>query len=204
VSLPLVSLGFNHRADRNHHYSEFGTETETLSEDSLFYFKTKFHSYLRSLNLPFTLYYNGWFLDQNFGPFLGFDIPGKTISIVGTGAAKISLTTRQDIAHFVAYTLTHLPEDRLKNASLRVEGEKTTLRQLKPIFEQVFGGEFTIKAREVADAERNVKEKGMAAFGDSLLLLAERGLTDIGANDNALVPGFAPLGVADALKKYYT
>ena len=160
--------------------------------------------HLQSLNLPYTLYYNGWFSDLNFIPQLGFDIPGKTISIVGSGSAKVSFTARPDIARFVAYTLTHLPEDRLKNASLRVEGEKTTLRELKPIFEQVFGGEFTIKTREVADVEKLVTEKGMAAFGDFLLLLTERGQIDLGANDNALVPGFTPLSVADVVKKYYT
>ena len=137
-------------------------------------------------------------------PSLGFDIPGKTIDIVGSGSTNVTFTTRPDIARFVAYTLTHLPENRLKNATFRIEGEKKTLRGLKPIFEQVFGGQFTIKAREAADVEKLIKEKGTGAFMDFLQLITEQGRLDVGAPDNALVPGFNPLSVADAIKKYYT
>lgn len=202
MSLPLVLLTLKHRVDHTHHCSEYGTPTDNLPEDSLIYFKTQVQLHLRSLNLPWAIYYTGWFSDTDFIPPLGIDIVGKTLTIVGNGNTGVSFTTRADVANYVAYTLTNLPEDRLKNATFRIEGEKKTLRELKPIFEQVFGGEFTIKTRDVADVEKLVREGGETAFMDSLLLITEK--EGLGPHDNAVVPGFTPLNVADTLKKYYT
>jgi len=185
------------------HHREFGNATESVAEDSLLFFKKQLQAHLRSIDLPYTLYYTGWFTDYDFIPPFGFDVAGKTITIVGRGNSKISFTTRPDIAHFTAYTLTRLPERQLRNAVLRVEGDKKTLLEIVPIFGQVFGGEFTAKHRDAAEVEKIVKEKGAAAFFDFILLSGERGEVDIGSNDNALVPGWTPLTVAEALKKHY-
>jgi hypothetical protein len=183
--------------------SEYGNNTSDLTPDSLLYFKTALHQHLRSIGLPYTLYPTGWFSDVNFVPPFGFDIANKTLEIIGSGNTPISFTTRPDIAHFVAYTLTHVSPHELENTTLGVEGERATLLSLKPVFEDVFGGEFRVVHRDAGEVEQLVKEKGAQVFLEYIRLGGERGEVQIQNPKNTLVPGWTPLSISQALKKYY-
>ncbi|KAH7099987.1 NAD(P)-binding protein [Auriculariales sp. MPI-PUGE-AT-0066] len=189
--------------------SEFGGATagktpESLHGKNLQYGKTQMHQHLRKIGLPYTLYFTGWFTDYDFIPPLGFNIPNKTITIVGTGTVPISFTTRLDIADFVAYTLTHLPSTKLENAALGMEGDRRTLVSLKQTFEEVYGGEFKLVHRDVDEVANIVREKGAAAILDYLLLSAELGEHLNENPQNALFPEWKPLTVAETLRKYYS
>ncbi|KAH7099443.1 NAD(P)-binding protein [Auriculariales sp. MPI-PUGE-AT-0066] len=113
----------------------------------------------------------------------GLTIAKKSISFVGEGHTPVSFTTRPDIARFTAYTLTHLPLEQLSNATLGVEGDRQSFRELVKIFGEV-----------IEDAEKKVEREGLAAF---------KGLAHVGEPQNQLVPGFKPLNVPEALKKYF-
>ncbi|KAH7099983.1 NAD(P)-binding protein, partial [Auriculariales sp. MPI-PUGE-AT-0066] len=183
--------------------SEYGNPTHEVSADSLLHFKAALHQHLRTIGLPYTLYYTGWFSDYNFIPPFGFDVANKTLTIVGKGNTPISFTSRPDVAHFIAYTLTHLPEDKLQNATLGVEGDRRTLVSLKQTFEEVFGGEFKLVHRDTDEVAKLVQEKREAVFLDYILLSGELGEVQIDNAQNSLVPGWQPLTVAAALKKYF-
>ncbi|KAH7099993.1 NAD(P)-binding protein [Auriculariales sp. MPI-PUGE-AT-0066] len=184
--------------------SEFSNRSESMPPDSLFAVKPAMHSLLRSLGLPYTLYYTGYFTDFIFIPEFGFDFASKSFDVVGAGDKLVTFTTRSDIAHFVAYTLTHLTIDKLSNVTLVVTGETRSMVSLKATFEQQFGGEFTILHRDVAEIERKVEEEGLAAAIDYIRLMEEYGWWDLsGKNDNALVPEWKPLTVSETLTKYY-
>jgi len=175
-----------------------------VTPDSLLFHKRQIQERLRSLELPYTLYYTGWFSDYDFIPPFGFDAANKTLNIVGDGTQKISFTRRPDVAQFVAYTITHLPVEQLKNKTFHVEGDKKTLLEVKDTFEKVYGGPFTVNHRKIPEVEAIVKEKGAAAFLDFVLLGGAYGTTNLETNDNKLVPGFQPLDVEQALRKHFT
>jgi hypothetical protein len=135
---------------------------------------------------------------------LGFDIQKKTIYFVGEGNTPISFTSRPDVAHFVAYTVSKLPLNRLANATLVVKADQKTVMELVELFGDVFGGTFTPVSRSVEEAEKNAASGAQAAIVDILHLCAAKGLLDVGSSDNDLVPDFKPLNVHDSLKKYYS
>jgi len=47
---------------------EFGTPSDRFPKDSPLSFKLKVHEHLRSIDLPFALFYNGVFTDYAFSP----------------------------------------------------------------------------------------------------------------------------------------
>lgn len=183
--------------------AEYGVVSHELTEGPLL-FKPQFQAHLKSIGLPYTAYYTGLFADVPVFVFSGFDLATKTLATVGPDDVKFSVTTRPDIAHFIAYTLTHLPASKLENARLGVEGSKVTWREVAAVFEKKYGGKFTTLNRDLAQVEQVVKEKGLAAVGDHILWLFGKGYGDVGKHDNALVPGWTPLSYEQAVEKYYT
>ncbi|KAH7100490.1 NAD(P)-binding protein [Auriculariales sp. MPI-PUGE-AT-0066] len=181
--------------------SEFGVDTSVLPRDHLLAGKQAFAEHLHSIGLPYTRYLTGWFADSTFIAPFGFDVPNKLITIVGPGTYPVSFTGCPDIAHFVGYTLTRLPKKHLENQTLRIEGDKKTLLEVKGIFEKVYGGNFTMVHRDVEEVQKVVNDKGAEAFLDLILLTNPRGWTDLKVNDNQLVPEFKPTNVEGYLRK---
>ena len=116
----------------------------------------------------------------------------------------MSWTTSADIAHFVAYTLTHLTTERLQNAVLGVEGEKLTILEVKKAFEDVHGVPFTITIRDADEVARSMDERGEQGLIDFILLTGHQGYLDVGKNDNALVPGWSPTPLRAAIQTHYS
>ncbi|KZV84696.1 NAD(P)-binding protein [Exidia glandulosa HHB12029] len=181
--------------------SEFGVKTHEIPE-GLMSFKPALHKHLESIGLPYTRYNVGLFSDVPLSPFFGFDLEKKTASLIGNGSSKWAATTRPDIAHFVAYTLTHLPKAQLEGAVLSVVGSRTSWDEVVTVLEKKYGGKFAVEYRDVATAEKGVAEKGFAGFGDYLLLLLLGGYADL-KSDNELVPGWKPLTFEEPVQKYY-
>ncbi|KAH7099996.1 NAD(P)-binding protein [Auriculariales sp. MPI-PUGE-AT-0066] len=182
--------------------AEYGTDSRNLSERHPLAFKTALHKHLTSIDLPFTLYFNGYLSDFMLKPAFGFDIVNKKVSIVGEGKTPTSFTARPDVAHFMAFTLTHLPVARLNNAALTVEGEKATFLEVVAAFDDVFGPKFEVAHRDVDETQKRVKELGKAAFVDFAFLAAELGWVNVGENDNNLVPDWKPLTIRQTLEQF--
>ncbi|KAH7099990.1 NAD(P)-binding protein [Auriculariales sp. MPI-PUGE-AT-0066] len=184
--------------------SEYGSPTHDLPSTSLLYFKPQLQQHLRKIGLPYTLYYTGWFSDFTFIQPFGYDIPNKTLTIVGPGTKPVSFASREDVAHFMAYTLTHLSTEKLENATFGVEGDRLSLLELRKVFEDVYGGYFKLVHRDVAEVEKVVEAKREAAFVEYIQLMAAYGDVLIEKPDNALVPGWKPLTVPESLRKFYS
>lgn len=67
--------------------------------------KTAVRSALKSIDLPYTLFFPGYFADLAH-MFLGYNYTDGRMRIVGDGNTAFSLTSRQDIGRFVAHVLT--------------------------------------------------------------------------------------------------
>ncbi|KZV90941.1 NAD(P)-binding protein [Exidia glandulosa HHB12029] len=181
--------------------SEFGIKTHEIPE-GLLSFKAALHKHLESIGLPYTRYNVSFFSDFQLGPFFGFDLEKKKASLVGNGSAKWAATTRPDVAHFVAHTVTHLPKAQLEGAVLSVVGSLTSWDEVIAVLEKKYGAKFAVEYRDVATTEKEVAEKGFAAFGDYLQLLFLAGYGNM-KSDNDLVPGWKPLTFQEAVEKYY-
>lgn len=55
---------------------------------------------------------------------MGFDAANGKAFIGGAGNAPMSFTARPDIARYVAYVLTTLPESKLEWKSFHIEGDR--------------------------------------------------------------------------------
>jgi hypothetical protein len=55
----------------------------------------------------------------------GFDLSNGKISIPGDGTVPMSLTSRHDVARFIAHALTALPRTQIEDRRFQIEGERT-------------------------------------------------------------------------------
>ncbi|KAI6005027.1 hypothetical protein F5J12DRAFT_121415 [Pisolithus orientalis] len=112
--------------------SEFGMPTSGATEGVLGE-KNKLAAYAQSIGLPITRIYDG--LYQEFLPFMvGVPEAGKFL-IKGSGNEPLSLTAIPDVGEYLAYVLTTLPIEQLSNAELRIQGERSTLRELSKLYD---------------------------------------------------------------------
>ncbi|KAG2093565.1 NAD(P)-binding protein [Suillus cothurnatus] len=110
--------------------SEFGLPTEGGKGGHLV-IKSQFADYLKSLGIPSLRFYTGMFME--FIPlFTGVDT-GKFL-ILGKGDASFSTTALDDVAGFTAHVLTSLPPAKLHDATLRVEGERTSFNKVGALY----------------------------------------------------------------------
>lgn len=84
-------------------------------------------SYIKDIDLPYAVFYNGFFSDRFFSPDLtkisGLDFANGKATVNGVGDALISFTTRQDIAVYTAYVLTSLPRESLEWRTFHIQGD---------------------------------------------------------------------------------
>ncbi|KAF5371553.1 hypothetical protein D9757_010375 [Collybiopsis confluens] len=117
--------------------SEWGIPTEGAKangEDNFFAKKDEFVEHLKSIKLPFTRFYTGFF----FGGLrwiAGIEENGK-VNTYGKGESKFSATSESDIGGYTAHVLTALPLDspHLVNKSLRLEGDRINFQDLARIY----------------------------------------------------------------------
>ncbi|KIK53978.1 hypothetical protein GYMLUDRAFT_206986 [Collybiopsis luxurians FD-317 M1] len=119
--------------------SEWGSATEGAKErgeKSLFGAKDEFAEYLKSIQLPYTRIYTGFFL-SNLPRIVGIDV-NDCVNLIGKGETPFSTTSQADIGGFTAHVLTTLPlsSPLLVNQSLRIEGDRLTFLDLARIFDK--------------------------------------------------------------------
>jgi len=186
--------------------SEFGHSTlDPDEENGPFVSKRHLQRHLKEIGLPYALFFTGGFTDQVITPFFGFDIPNRTVRIVGEGKGKIGWVTRPDVARYVAYVLTQLPKSQLENAVFSIEGDRKSLREIVSIIEKVHGITITVDRADFEQIKAEVypSPKSFAQFADYFRVKWELGK---GAGDpltNNLYPGWNPEDFETALKKYY-
>ncbi|KAJ7186859.1 hypothetical protein C8R46DRAFT_281007 [Mycena filopes] len=164
--------------------SEFGMTTEGQPGNP----KSKIIEYTKTAGVPYARFFIGMLTE--FIPFLVGLSDGK-IRIVGTGEAPVSFTSVVDVAGFAAHVLTTLPPNELANRTFRLQGDRSTLNQLGPIFnnaevehtDKIAGpmGEMKTMLMTIADtgvgstgwdAEKKAEKEGGEAAGSSNSLWA--------------------------------
>lgn len=188
--------------------SEFGTATEGLGPDvPILGDKAKLHAHLESIGLPYARFYTGMWPSTLFTPEFGFDIAERRVKIAGDGTALQTFTTARDAAHFTAYILTHLPPAALTWRSFRVAGETLSFLAVVRRAEVLLGDGAQVKVEweDPAQLKETIARVGVLnAVGEVLRLLWAEGYgnIEVGGNDNALVPGWKPMNVDEALAEH--
>ena len=143
--------------------------------------------------------------DLIFSPLYGYDLANKRIKLVPGGEdAQQTYTASPDSAFYIAYVLTHLAPSRLAWSSFRIEGERKANIETVKTIEAFLGEKVEIDWQDRGKLEEEIRRDGqLGAIPQLLLILWAEGYGAVGENDNALVPGFKPLTVAEALKKFY-
>ncbi|KAH9978228.1 NAD-P-binding protein [Lactifluus volemus] len=118
--------------------SEFGGATEGKTE-GVFGEKADIQRLLIDLDLPYAAFYTGPFADGLWQSYLYLDVTSGHVSVGGDGNTGISFTSRTDIARYLAYVLTHLPPEELKNRSFAIEGDAMSFNEVFQAYEAKTG-----------------------------------------------------------------
>ncbi|KAE9383187.1 hypothetical protein BT96DRAFT_1009546, partial [Gymnopus androsaceus JB14] len=105
-------------------------------EDNAFGIKDGFAEHLKTIGLPYTRFYTGFFIEY-LQWVVGYET-NNSVNVLGKGETPFTVTSEEDIGGFVAHVLTSLPSDspHLQNKSLRMEGERFTMHDLARIYNQ--------------------------------------------------------------------
>lgn len=144
--------------------------------------------------------------------FFNWNFAERKVSIVGKGDTPVTLTTREDIGRYVAHVFTHASPSSLEWSVHRVEGHRVTLNQVAATYEKIKGVKLDVTHTDVEEARK--KTEGLApptsgaAFdlGQFVLwagVIWEDGGGLVGEPANEFFPGFNPLSLEDAIKKYF-
>jgi hypothetical protein len=133
--------------------SEFGVPTDSSSGP--FAVKHVIAEEIHALGLPTARVFTGGFSDFIWGPcvfvcpsasvgrangcfgcrFMGLDVKSGKVSVGVDGNAKISFTSRPDIARYVAHAFTRFPLEQLQNKSLRIQGDGVSFNEVFEAYE---------------------------------------------------------------------
>ncbi|RKP10689.1 hypothetical protein THASP1DRAFT_4654, partial [Thamnocephalis sphaerospora] len=129
--------------------SEFGLDsaaTTTPLKDA----SRQVQQAIREAGLEPTYYYNGIFYEFTISPFFGLDVASGKASIIGSGDAPFSITYRADVAAFVAASL---KDPRSRNATLRIQGARTTFNDIIAQINAITGRKLQVTYRDVDEAK---------------------------------------------------
>ncbi|KAJ6522344.1 hypothetical protein DFH09DRAFT_1191722 [Mycena vulgaris] len=166
--------------------SEYGMTTEGYTEGPLG-FKNQLADSLEAIGIPSARFYTGGFT-ENIPRLVGYSDHGK-IRIVGTGEAPVSFTALEDIAGFVAHVLTTLPPAELENRIFRLEGDRTTLTELGPLFKTSVEHLAEISGEPGKTKLLSLADRGSLSSGWNEAKKAEGTGADAAGSANALWPG---------------
>ncbi|KAI8321879.1 NAD(P)-binding protein [Martensiomyces pterosporus] len=171
--------------------SEFGSDINEAQnkEVTLFDPKRAVQAALKESSVSYIFVNNGFFSDYTIGPFLWWDVPNKSINIVGDGSAKNSFTSRADVAKYTIAVLKRAEE--FKNQDVRFAGDTLSFNEWVALAEQESGSKFTVTNTPAAEVRATVaKDKettgGWTTIFEQLLLVLEAGSGKVNWGDNQL------------------
>ncbi|KZP31715.1 NAD(P)-binding protein [Athelia psychrophila] len=166
--------------------SEFGFDT-IKHREGLLGVKDELAVYFKQIGLPSARIFTGLF--TTFIPWL-INVDSGSIHLIGKGNQKFSTTHPDDIAGFVAYILTHLPESELHDKVFRLEGDRITLNSVV----EHYGGKYPVEHVD-AIADEAVKTFLQSVVENGGGVVVEEGA----ASSNALWAGHAWKGIKEGL-----
>ncbi|KAF1326160.1 Isoflavone reductase p3, partial [Globisporangium splendens] len=118
---------------------------------------------LKEVDLPYTVFYTGFFAEDFAKNSLA---PTTTkLTVTGTGDVPFSLTSRYDIARFVARALTTAEPSDLAWAKIPIEGDRKTHHELVAIAEKSYGTKVEIEYLDVEETRKSFSTDIFAFFG---------------------------------------
>ncbi|KAI0258374.1 NAD-binding protein [Gloeopeniophorella convolvens] len=132
--------------------SEFGNVTEGGTE-GLFGAKASIQSQLKAIGLPYTLFYTGPWSDYLFNPYLWLDLPSGKATVGGDGNKKISFTSRTDVARYLAFVLTRVPAEQLRNRALKISGDTKSFNEVFQQYEAKTGKKLDVTYTSVSELD---------------------------------------------------
>ncbi|KAF7341119.1 NmrA domain-containing protein [Mycena venus] len=168
--------------------SEYGLPTEGHTDGPLGA-KNQIAVYLKSSGIPSTRIFIGAF--PEFIPWLVNYSPGGKFSIVGKGETPVSFTSIPDIAGFVAYVLTTLPPSELEDRILRLEGDRSNLKDIAAQFKASVEHVDSIAGEmgEFKTSLQHATNTGAGSTGWDPVKKAEGTGSNAAGSANALWPG---------------
>jgi len=156
--------------------TEWGLATEgakARGETSLFAQKDEFADYLKSIELPYTRFFTGFF--ASYVSWLAALDVTDSFHILGKGDKPVTLTSEADIGGFVAHVFTSYPlsSPELVNKSIRFQGQGITWGEVariygKPIVYVPEGGQIPAGSQPAAAFKTDLQteaEGGRASTG---------------------------------------
>jgi uncharacterized protein YbjT (DUF2867 family) len=168
--------------------SEFGFDTIKHREGRL-NDKAELVAHLKHIGLPSVRVFTGFF--TTFIPWL-LNVDSGSIHLIGKGDKQFSATHPDDIAGFLAYVLTHLPEPELHDKVFRLEGDRVTLNDIIGYYHD--GGKYPVEHVD-AIAGDTVKTFLQSIIANGHGVVVEEGA----AASNVLWPGHAWKGIKEGL-----
>lgn len=178
--------------------SEFGGPTAGL-KDNVLGVKGALHTKLREVGPPLLLVYTGPFSDMLWIELVQLDVKSGKVAVGGDGNSKISFTTRNDTARFLAYVLVHAPKERLQNQTLRLEGDRASFNEIFKAYEERTGTKLDVTYRPLDSLRAKLVENPYDLDAYLHHSWATAGLN--GEPDNGLYPKWNPTKVVDTLPK---
>ncbi|KAM0756654.1 NAD(P)-binding protein [Meredithblackwellia eburnea MCA 4105] len=182
--------------------AEFGNPTEHVT--SGFHIKkVEAAAQLKRLGLPSLRVFTGVFPEVCLIPQFGFDFKTGKAKWVGTGATPVGFTFRDDVASFLAHTLTTLPASSLLDRIFRIEGDRQSFNDVVDIWEELHpGSKIEITRDSLEEAEKVAEtDKGIPGLLAYLFVSWEKGQSpyNSGPLDNHLFPEWKTTTVKDVL-----
>ncbi|KAH9963338.1 NAD-P-binding protein [Russula dissimulans] len=174
--------------------SEFGGVTEGESK-GLFGQKANIQDQLKGLGIPYLFLYTGPFADYIWAPFLNLDVKSGKVSVGGDGNKQITFTSRPDIARYLAYVLTHVPPEQLKNRTLTIAGDNKSFNEIFKAYEEKTGKKIQVTYVPVTEIDAKI-----AANPEDFPAVLHKFWATSGPfprTDNHLYPGWNPSPVLD-------
>ncbi|KAH9065089.1 NAD-P-binding protein [Lactarius deliciosus] len=177
--------------------SEFGGPTEGKTGEFLSD-KGKIQEHLKTIGIPYALFYTGALSDYIFVPFMDLDVTSGKVSIGGDGSKLIPFTSRPDVARYISYVLTHLPVDQLENRSFTLTGDTKSFNELFKEYQAKTGKKLDVTYIPVSELEARLASnpRDIPTFVHKLLATWDESATK---TDNHLYPEWNPSSVLDNL-----
>ncbi|KZV65330.1 NAD-P-binding protein [Peniophora sp. CONT] len=179
--------------------SEFGSSTDGAKQGHLA-MKLELTEKLATI-MPVTKFFNGNLADWMWMPMVHLDVKSGKVAVGGDGNAKMSFTSRPDIARYVVHVLTTLAPEETVNKTFRIESQRLSFNEIFEVYEQRTGTKLEIKYIPIDELQENIR-KDPRDFGSMLHLAWASGAGTVGdssALDNAMFPEWNPTPVIDYL-----
>ncbi|VDC00255.1 unnamed protein product [Peniophora sp. CBMAI 1063] len=180
--------------------SEFGADTDGAKEG---------HSAMKlavadkvAAIIPVTKFFTGIFSDFVWDvPVANLKLKSGSVTVGGDGNAKMSFTSRADVARYVVHVFATLPPEETIGKSFSIEAERLSFNEIFEAYEKKHNTKLEVKYTPIEELQANLAKNPRDIVSWFHLNWASGGavLGDQSSLDNAKFPEWNPTPVIDYL-----